>query len=185
MGAHSIPDSVVINNKTYPIKFLCRDNTPHDYGYVFIDENPIISIEFFYGKPLPDALKRAEFAIRSYEELKGTASLIPASAYSCWSDEHYTEVSSDEHYQKQLSMPSLMDVELPSTTVEAYSQFGVPHLCVTFNANTDNEQKFCIWDRNLIISVAERHNKKVGQRSRGYLITSETPAFEDILRHII
>lgn len=185
MSKYSLPDSLTIKDKSYPVRFLSSQTTPHAHGYLFVDEKPIISIEFLYGKPLPDSLKRAEFAIKSYEQLKGIASLIPQSLYSCWSDEYYSEVSPDEHYESQLTKRfSLIDVDLSSTNVEPFAQFNVPHLCVTCNANTDAETTFCIWDRELIVSIVEAHNRKISSRGRGYRITCDTPDFSEVLQGI-
>jgi hypothetical protein len=180
----SIPREIEISDRIYPIQSLTRFTGRHDYPYMRVEGLPIISVEHFNGNPLPDAIQRAECALRSFTESGGKYSIIPSSSFSCFEHEHYTQSSPEGHYKSQLREFDIACVDEATTKVETYDQFDKPHFCVYINEGLENEYKFNIWDRELMHQIALKYNERQKGSRFSNRLNRETPSFNNILSEV-
>jgi hypothetical protein len=178
------PQEIEISDRVYPIESLSSFTGRHDYPYMRVEGLPIISVEHYYGKPLPDAIQRAECALTSFTNSRGKYSIIPSSSFSQFDHEHYTELSPKGHYESQLREFDIACIDEATTKVEAFNQFNKPHFCVYVNEGLENEYKFNIWDRELMLQIALKYNERQKGGRFSNRLTRETPSFNNILSEI-
>ena len=121
---------------------------------IYVHGLPVHYVEMSDNKPSKDSVNLARVAIESFKKHDGKCSIIPVSEFVEDKFSTTKEVSSPSYYDSQLIDFSLSYIN-EKTTIGRHT-YSSDHSMVTFNAGTQKEITFSIWDLELMKQIERK-----------------------------